>query len=125
MSIFSQFCFYSNDKKHMFISICEVSKSILIIPICTVKKRYYDKSCIIDKTEIIADNGKQVLNRKSYLCYYHSKIIASDKFLQKMMDKEFQQRCKISDELFKRIKKGISLSNDISTRMKNHFLSSL
>ncbi len=109
----------------MFISICEVSKSILIIPICTVPKRYYDKSCVIDKTEIIADNGRSVLNRKSYLCYYHSQIIKSDKFLQKMMDKEFQQRSKISDELFERVKRGISISKDIPERMKNHFLSSL
>ena len=98
----------------------------LLVAISSIKygrdgsPKYYDKACVIDVGDIVDSNGKDIIVKPSFIRYQY----AQEKSIKSLMSYQFQNRykykCKISDQLLKRIQNGVLVSEEIEPRFKKY-----
>ena len=100
---------------------------VLVVAISSIKykkdgsEKYYDKSCILTVTDIIDENGKSILTKPSFIRYEYAQEIKSNQLLTKQFANQYKYKCKISDELLKRIQDGAKQSQELQPRFFKYF----
>lgn len=103
------------ENKHLVVAI----SSIKYKPDGTPK--YYDSACVLSEDDIIDENGQKALNKPSFLRYeYSTALDASDLFMKQVFS-VYQYKCKISDELLRKIQYGATISRELPARFRKFF----
>lgn len=100
---------------------------VLVVAISSIKYRengsekYYDKACILSENDIIDDKGNNVLSRPSFIRYEYAVEIVHKDLLKKQFNNHYRYKCKISDDLLKRIQDGAKISQELEPRFCKYF----
>ena len=99
----------------------------LIVAISSIKykpdwtPRYFDESCVINVDDLKDENGNNILNKPSFARYQYSCVKSGKELLQKQISRGYSCKCKVSEELLRRIQKGAMISKDLPDDYKRFF----
>ena len=110
-------CYYCNNVEHIVVISAKRENKILVLSITSGK---FDKSCKINQNDIIDNNGKQILEHDSYICYKYAFEFENYKTYEKFR-KQYEYRCNISPELLNKIKEGAKKSKYLPHKFKKYF----
>lgn len=96
---------------HYIVIVSDVNpkREYLVIAISSIKyksdgtPKYYDTSCELGINDIKDDAGNNVLTKPSFMRYEYSTAINSSDLLMKQVFAKYTYKCKIADQLLKRI----------------------
>ena len=110
-------CYYHKGVSHIVIASANYKDKFLILSITSSN---FDKSCEINENDIIDNNGKQILEHTSYVCYkfaFEFKDFRTYEDFRKIYD----YRCDISKELLNKIQDGARKSKYLEHKFKKYF----
>ena len=99
----------------------------LVVAVSSIKykpdgsPKYYDTSCELSVDDIVDENGHRVLNKPSFIRYEYSAALRADELFMKQVFSIYKYKCRISDELLKRIQDGARISKELPVRYRHFF----
>lgn len=108
-------------------SSADPNDMVMIVAISSIKykadgsEKYHDKACLLSVGDIVDDNGKSIITKPSFIRYEYAIDRKKQDILSKQFAAKYQYRCKISDELLKRIQDGAKISQELEPRFQKYF----
>lgn len=100
---------------------------VLVCAISSVKykldgtAKYHDTACLIHPGDILDEQGRSVITKPSFVRYQYACEMESNELLLKQLAGKYKYKCKISDELLKRIQDGAKISVELEPRFRKYF----
>lgn len=83
--------------------------------------KYYDKACELNVGDIKDDSGNNLIIKPSFIRYEYSVEMKEEVLRLKQFKSNYKYKCKISDELLKRIQDGAKKSDNLEERFQKYF----
>ena len=130
------YCFWASDipdpeAPHYIVitSSANPESYVLVVVISSIKykdeegtvPKYYDKACELNVGDIVDDKGRSLIIKPSFVRYEWSQEIKEETLMLKQFQSAYKYKCKISDELLKRIQEGAKKSEELEERFKKYF----
>ena len=100
---------------------------VMVVAISSIKyktdgsEKYHDKACLLFASDIVDDNGKSIITKPSFIRYEYAIDMKTKDILSKQFSDKYRYKCKISDELLKRIQNGAKTSQELEPRFQKYF----
>ncbi len=100
---------------------------VLVVAISSIKynekgeRKFYDSACELSIDDIKTDSGENVLCRLSYVRYQYSVEMYEKDIIERAFSGRYQFKCRVSDELLKRIQEGALKSRELPSRYKKKY----
>ena len=100
---------------------------VMVVAISSIKyktdgtEKYHDKACLLSVGDIVDDKGRTVITKPSFVRYEYTVDMKTKDILSKQFDDKYRYKCKISEELLKRIQDGAKISEDLEPRFQKYF----
>lgn len=111
-------CYFNKEKEHFVVISSKNKDKFLIISITSLD---YDKSCKLEITDIVDNNGKQILKHTSYMAYKFAYEFEDFKTFE-MFRKIYNFKCVVSDVVLKKIYNGAKKSKYLQNKFKKYFI---
>ena len=111
-------CYFNNEKEHFVVVSSKNKNRFLIISITSLD---YDKSCKLKTTDIIDNNGKQILKHTSYIAYKFAYEFEDFKTFERFRE-IYNFKCVVSDSILKKIYNGAKKSRYLKNKFKKYFI---
>lgn len=100
---------------------------VMVVAISSIKYRgdgtekYHDTSCLLSVGEILDDKGNSIITKPSFIRYEYAIDMKAKDILSKQFANNYRYKCKISEELLKRIQIGATVSEELEPRFQKYF----
>jgi hypothetical protein len=131
-------CFYAPDVPdtncpHFIVVIASNAKTgkAVIVPISSIKFveggsfrykdkpcKYYDSACILDEADIIADDGRQVLSKPSFMRYEWAREAPTREIITNKLAKVYNYKCMVSPEVLQKMREGFRTTKEVPKNVK-------
>lgn len=85
------------------------------------KAKYYDDACVLSEDDIKDAEGNNILSKPSFIRYQYALAMDVDELLKKQVIGGYKLKCKINDDVLKRIQEGAKISRELSPRLRAFF----
>lgn len=102
---------------------------VLVVAISSIKynergeKKFYDTACELSVDDIKTESGECVLTKASFVRYQYALELYEKDIIERTFSGRYQFKCRISDDLLKRIQDGAIKSRELSPRYKKKYFS--
>lgn len=112
-----------NNPHYIVISSDEMPDgNVLVLPISSIKEnKYHDTACEFAIDDIKDDNNMNLLSKPSYIRYNEAREIPTSVILGKQIQKIYRYKCKISNNVLKKIQDGANKSDEFAEYFKKYF----
>lgn len=100
---------------------------VLVVVISSIKynerseKKFYDTACELSVDDVKTESGERVLTKASFVRYQYALELYEKDIIERTFSGRYQVKCRISDELLKRIQDGAIKSRELSPRYKKKY----
>ena len=100
---------------------------VMVVAISSIKyktdgaEKYHDKACLLSVGDIVDDKGRPIITKPSFIRYEYAIDVRTKDILSKQFGNKYRYKCKISEELLKRIQDGAKISEDLEPRFQKYF----
>ena len=85
------------------------------------KAKYYDDACVLLEDDIKDEKGNNILSKPSFIRYQYALAMDVDELLKKQVIGGYKLKCKINDDVLRRIQEGAKISRELSPRLRAFF----
>lgn len=80
-----------------------------------------DDACVLLEDDIKDEKGNNILSKPSFIRYQYALAMDVDELLKKQVIGGYKLKCKINDDVLRRIQEGAKISRELSPRLRAFF----
>ena len=100
---------------------------VLVVAISSIKynergeEKFHDTACELSVDDIKTESGGRVLSKASFIRYQYALELYEKDIIERTFSGRYQFKCRISNDLLRRIQEGAIKSRELSPRYKRKY----